>query len=455
MNNALRVAIVLAVAAGAAGIMVMKSHSAQDTAQAAKTAPEKPGTPLPDTKAPTPALPRLVDLGSVKCIPCKMMAPILEELRKSCAGKLDVVFIDVWEKPEEANKYKVNLIPSQVFYDATGQERFRHEGFYSKEDIVAKWKELGVDLSASVSTGAAETAPATPAQAVPAAPDSAASSTINEAYPGLTSGALVFAQLGDLPEGVLLRSGSIEVVSKDLEEQITKAPEPAREGLKKNGVFMLEQMVTKKLVVELARQQAAEAKRDIAAKSEQELIDAYIQNLVEPITATDEAIAKFYEENKDACGGATLDQMKDQLKGYVLKQKRQDAIEEHIRTLGQRLPIVVAAGWTKEQAVSARDNPVDKARGSGKATLVDFGADGCRPCEMMTPILASLTKKYEGKANVLFVHVREEQILASRYGVQSIPVQVFFDKDGKETYRHVGFFPQADIEKRLAGMGVQ
>ncbi|HOV73282.1 MAG TPA: thioredoxin family protein [Candidatus Hydrogenedentes bacterium] len=102
-----------------------------------------PQSAAPDTKA---GLPRLVDLGATKCIPCKMMAPILEDLKKTYAGKLEVVFIDVWEKPDEAKKYGINLIPTQVFYDASGQERFRHEGFYSKEDILAKWKELGVTL---------------------------------------------------------------------------------------------------------------------------------------------------------------------------------------------------------------------------------------------------------------------------------------------------------------------
>ena len=56
---------------------------------------------------------------------------------------------------------------------------------------------------------------------------------------------------------------------------------------------------------------------------------------------------------------------------------------------------------------------------------------------------------------MLFVHVGQEQILAARYGIQTIPMQVFFDKDGKEVFRHVGFWPQEEIEKKLAEMGVQ
>ena len=61
----------------------------------------------------------------------------------------------------------------------------------------------------------------------------------------------------------------------------------------------------------------------------------------------------------------------------------------------------------------------------------------------------------ETKANVVFVSVRERQILASRYGIQSIPVQIFFDKDGKEVFRHSGFWPQDELEKKLTEIGVK
>ena len=88
----------------------------------------------------------LLDLGANKCIPCKMMAPILAELKKEYAGRMHVEFIDVGEKPEEARKYGIRMIPTQVFLAANGKELYRHVGFFSKEDILKKWKELGVDL---------------------------------------------------------------------------------------------------------------------------------------------------------------------------------------------------------------------------------------------------------------------------------------------------------------------
>jgi thioredoxin 1 len=96
-------------------------------------------------------LPRLVDLGAGTCIPCKMMVPVLDELKKEYAGRLSVEFYDVREDPSVGAKYGIRVIPTQIFYDAAGKELFRHEGFIAKEDILAKFKECGVDLAAGAS----------------------------------------------------------------------------------------------------------------------------------------------------------------------------------------------------------------------------------------------------------------------------------------------------------------
>ena len=93
----------------------------------------------------TKKLPRLVDLGADKCIPCKLMAPILEEMKKDYAGTINVEFIDVWKNPDKAKEYGISIIPTQIFFDASGKELFRHEGFFSKEDILGKWKEFGIN----------------------------------------------------------------------------------------------------------------------------------------------------------------------------------------------------------------------------------------------------------------------------------------------------------------------
>ena len=91
-------------------------------------------------------LPRLVDVGADKCIPCIKMAPILDQLREDFAGRLEVKFVDAWKNREEAASYGVQMIPTQVFFASDGKELFRHTGFYSREEILAKWHELGYDF---------------------------------------------------------------------------------------------------------------------------------------------------------------------------------------------------------------------------------------------------------------------------------------------------------------------
>jgi len=91
------------------------------------------------------SLPRLLDLGADKCVPCKMMAPILDELKVEYTEVFRVEFIDVWKNPDAAKPFKIKVIPTQIFFDPDGNELFRHEGFYGREDILAKWRELGVE----------------------------------------------------------------------------------------------------------------------------------------------------------------------------------------------------------------------------------------------------------------------------------------------------------------------
>jgi thioredoxin 1 len=71
------------------------------------------------------------------------MVPVLEGLTREYEGRLEVLFIDVWKEPGEAERYGIQLIPTQIFFDSGGRELFRHQGFFSKEDILAKWKDLG------------------------------------------------------------------------------------------------------------------------------------------------------------------------------------------------------------------------------------------------------------------------------------------------------------------------
>lgn len=93
---------------------------------------------------PAPGMVTMVDLGANRCIPCKLMAPILQEVKREYQGRAAVVFIDVWEDPAQTDRFGIRLIPTQIFYDAAGREVERHEGFMDKAAIAKVLARLGV-----------------------------------------------------------------------------------------------------------------------------------------------------------------------------------------------------------------------------------------------------------------------------------------------------------------------
>jgi thiol-disulfide isomerase/thioredoxin len=273
--------------------------------------------------------------------------------------------------------------------------------------------------------------------------------TIEEAYPGLAMGVLKSAKLAKLKKGVVLSAEGTRIEESAVKEILENSKPEIREQLSKNLFFILEQIATQKLLLHEAHK-SGHGKDD----REDQVIMAYLNEKVSGVTVSGEKLRTFYDQNKETMGGMPFEQVKDAIKDYLLQHKKQSAIATYVQTLGQRIDIQIDAEWVKRQCLLARDNPVDRARSSGKPTMVEFGATGCVPCDMMQPILANLKKKYKDKLNVLFVHVGEEQILGARYSISSIPVQVFFDETGQEVFRHAGFYPQNLIEKKLAAMGL-
>jgi thioredoxin 1 len=90
------------------------------------------------------ALPRMIDLGRGKCIPCKKMEPILKELKQAYAGRAVIEIVNLDEEPHAADMFDIMLIPTQIFFDSTGTEVWRHEGFLPRDEIIARFDQMGV-----------------------------------------------------------------------------------------------------------------------------------------------------------------------------------------------------------------------------------------------------------------------------------------------------------------------
>jgi thioredoxin 1 len=113
-------------------------------------------------------------------------------------------------------------------------------------------------------------------------------------------------------------------------------------------------------------------------------------------------------------------------------------------------PVFFSQSSSAAQAAEAREIPA-----KGMITMVDLGAKKCVPCKMMMPVMEKIEKTYQGKAVIHFFDVWEDREPATRFGIQGIPTQIFFDKDAKEVYRHVGFMSEEAIVSQLAKMGVK
>ena len=279
--------------------------------------------------------------------------------------------------------------------------------------------------------------------------------TVEQLYPNLATSALTYAKVGTLPEGILLKTDGIEIGEKDIDGIIVQQPEQSRQELQKNAFFILEQEATGKLLRIIAKQELSKQNKNTAAMPDNELVKAFFENLVKDVNVTNQDIETFYKENESVFCGTPLDSVRKQIVSYVLQDKQQRFIDQYTQTLGQKIEIIVSDSWTKTQAELANDNLLDKARTNGKPTLAVFSAKSCCGPDKMLPVIGAVRGKYNEKINIVYIEPRQEQILAARYGIRSIPSQVFFDGKGKEFYRHSGFYSEKDIIGKLNKLGVQ
>ncbi|SDU46684.1 thioredoxin family protein [Desulfobacula phenolica] len=117
------------------------------------------------------------------------------------------------------------------------------------------------------------------------------------------------------------------------------------------------------------------------------------------------------------------------------------------------LCIILILCFTFHTGVFAED--FSNVPAKGKVTMIDLGAKTCIPCKMMAPILVKLEKAYKGKADIVFIDIRKNRQQASRFKIRAIPTQIFFNEQGEEVYRHVGFLNEKSIIEQMAQMGIE
>lgn len=241
--------------------------------------------------------------------------------------------------------------------------------------------------------------------------------------------------------------------------ELDKVPSPYKEMLREEPKQFLDQLVLQEILLQEAERLGV--KGEANAKPEDK-DSSQIQNLlkkevVDKVKVEKEEIELLYKEHQSKMGKKKLDEVAPILEELIRDAKGKEKIEEYITSLREKAKVDIDEKRLKDITVAAPDTNTseefNKAVKSGKPLLVDFGANNCVPCRQLRPILKDLAKEQTGKAEILIIDVYKYKSLASEYKIQVVPTLIFFDKSGKEVYRHMGAWDKDSIVKKLAEIG--
>jgi thioredoxin 1 len=264
-----------------------------------------------------------------------------------------------------------------------------------------------------------------------------------------------------LPEAVVATVGSEEITVRDVDQALRTLPEEAATQYGRQRHEFLEELITRRLLVQEARRlrmKETEAYRAALARvrtgadaDESALIDALLRTQVlQGVSVTEADVRNFFAQHRaELPQPATFEDWRTRLEPYARQEKEGEAVQGYVARLRSGVTITRNEDWVEAQRQAAARNPLDEALASGKPVLADFGRGTCIPCKMMKPILDELERELKDRVHVLVLDTGEYGDLATRHGVRVIPTQIFFDASGKERYRHQGFMAKDDIRSKL------
>lgn len=250
-----------------------------------------------------------------------------------------------------------------------------------------------------------------------------------------------------------------KITVAQFEREIAKIPVPFQEVFKEEPRQFLEQLVLKEVLLQEARRRGVKSSPG-AQGEEAEL--SFIQNLLkkevlDKVEVTPREIEEVYKEHRDRMGKKPLKEVSPMIEDAIREIKGKEKTEEYIASLKNRANIEIDEERLKKitalPPITNTKEQFFQALKSGKSVLVDFGSNSCMPCRQIRPILKEIEKEYADKAQVLVIDVYQYQDLAREYRVTLIPTLIFFDKGGKEFFRHVGAWDKGSIVAKLKEAG--
>jgi thioredoxin 1 len=241
--------------------------------------------------------------------------------------------------------------------------------------------------------------------------------------------------------------------------EIAKVPVPYQDIFREEPKQFLEQIILKEVLLQEAKRLGV--KKDPAAKGEEAEV-SMIQGLLkrevmDKVKVSPEEVEGIYRKHRDQIGKKPLSEVAPMIEMAIRESKANDQMEEYLTSLKGKAKIEI--NEKRVQAIAAPAPPTNtveefkRALQGRKPVLVDFGANSCMPCREIRPILKEVEQEFTGKAQLLVLDVYKNQEIASQYRVQMIPTLIFFDKSGKEVFRHIGPWDKASIVSKLKEAG--
>ncbi|NWF54469.1 MAG: thioredoxin fold domain-containing protein [Syntrophaceae bacterium] len=258
---------------------------------------------------------------------------------------------------------------------------------------------------------------------------------------------------------VLAMINDRKITVAQFDRELSKIPSPFQEVFREDPKEYLDQMITKEVVMQEARRLGVNPDPSVRGQDVDLSIMSNLlkKEVLDKIQVDPQEVAEVYKQHKEQIGKKSLAEVTPMLEEAIREIKGKEKTEEYVAALKNKAKIEVdekrLKSITAAPASTNTKEEFNQAMNSGKPVLVDFGANSCMPCRQLRPILKEIEKEFADQARILVVDVYKYQDLARQNRVQLIPTLIFFDKTGKEVFRHVGAWDKESIVGKLKEAG--
>jgi thioredoxin 1 len=276
-----------------------------------------------------------------------------------------------------------------------------------------------------------------------------------------------FLYLQHPSQQILARVNDEKITVDQFNKELAQV-EPAliREMLREEPNNLLERMILRALLLQEAKKQGVSAPvktyKDAASNplppDESIIAELIGKKFPSPPEVTPAEVEGFYKMYKNRMEGRPLKEVAPAIEQYIREAKSREALGQFLEEIRKNAKVDI--NQAQLQKVAAKppemntEDDLKQALTSGKPVLVDFGANSCLPCRQMRPVLKEIAAEYSEKAKVVLIDVYKYQNLAKEHKVLMLPTLVFFDSNGKETFRNVGLMEKEKIVGKLKEIGM-